>query len=267
MVYVDAESVSRERVRLAAGLADKFNATLIGVSALAVRPPIIADGAVVTVVTEADILEIETRLADRAKFFRVTAGVARPKLEWRQFVDFPNDTLACEARSADLVVIGPTRGSADTYSSLNAGNAILGLGRPTLVVPDGVSSLRAEHVVIGWKDTREARRAVQDSLPLLHEASRVTIVEICEAGQEALAQAHIDNVAQYLTRHRIKGGPKVILHRDGSGAMQLLQHAQDESADLLVIGAYGHSRLGEWIFGGMTRDILTNCPICCLMSH
>jgi nucleotide-binding universal stress UspA family protein len=81
------------------------------------------------------------------------------------------------------------------------------------------------------------------------------------------AQEHIDDVARYLTRHRISGGPRVIIHQEGSGAAQLVRLAQDEGADLIVAGAYGHSRLGEWMFGGMTRDLLATSPICCLMSH
>ena len=122
-------------------------------------------------------------------------------------------------------------------------------------------------MVIAWRDVREARRAVQDALSLLHEASRVTIAEICKPGDEESAQARLGDVASYLARHRIKGGPRVILHREGSGAAQLIKLAQEDGADLLVTGAYGHSRLGEWIFGGVTRDLLASSPICCLMSH
>jgi nucleotide-binding universal stress UspA family protein len=77
----------------------------------------------------------------------------------------------------------------------------------------------------------------------------------------------MDDVARYLNRHRITGGPRVILHRDGSAAALLIRLAQDEGADLLVTGAYGHSRLGEWIFGGVTHELLATSPICCLMSH
>jgi nucleotide-binding universal stress UspA family protein len=127
--------------------------------------------------------------------------------------------------------------------------------------------LRAERVVIGWKDTREARRAVHDALPFLHEAEHVAIVEICEPDEADMAQKSIDEVAQYLERHRIKAGPKIVLHRKGSDATQLIRLVQDEGADLLVTSAYGHSRLGEWIFGGMTRDLLNSCPVFCLMSH
>jgi len=171
-------------------------------------------------------------------------------------LDYPADALARKARSADLVVIGQTKGPGDAFGSLDPGEALLKIGRPTLVVPDGVSSLRAEHVVIGWKDTREARRAVQDALPFLHEASRVTVVEIYESGEESTPQAHIDDVVRYLTRHRITAIPRVILREQGPCAAQLVKLAQEEGADLIVTGAYGHSRLGEWIFGGVTRDLL-----------
>jgi nucleotide-binding universal stress UspA family protein len=182
-------------------------------------------------------------------------------------VDFPTEALAREARSADLIVIGQRRAPGDAYDSLDPGGAILKVGRPLLLVPEGVSELRAEHVVIGWKDTREARRAVVDALPFLQEAARVTIVEICRSGEEETAREHIDDVARYLGRHRVKGGPQVIFHQNDSDAAQLIRLAQDERADLLVVGAYGHSRLGEWVFGGVTRDLLRSSPVCCFMSH
>ena len=267
MVYVEADSTPRERVRLSAHLATKFNATLIGVSARAVRPPVTADGIAAAALSDASIPDIEARLTDKAKWFQLVVGSDHPKLSWRRFVDFPLNALPREARSADLVVIGAMRVPGDAYGSLDPGEAILRLGRPALFVPGDVDALRAEHVVIAWKDVREARRAVQDALPLLHEAARVTIAEICGPGDEKRTLERLGDVASYLARHRIKGGPQVILHREGSGAAQLIKVAREEGADLLVTGAYGHSRLGEWVFGGVTRDLLAHSPICCLMSH
>ena len=268
MTYIDADDSPEQRVHLAANLADKFNATLIGLSALAVRPPLIAVGGVITEdVTKIDIGTISATLVNRGKWFRNIAGAAQRKLEWRAVIDFPAEALASEARSADLVIMGRTKTGGDLYRSLNPAVAILRTGRPVLAVPDGIGSLRAEHVVVGWKDTREARRAVQDALPFLHEAARVTIIEICGTAEEETARQHIDDVARYLERHRIKGTPEIIVHQNGSGAAQLIRHAQDVGADLIVTGAYGHSRLGEWIFGGMTRELLASSPVCCLMSH
>jgi nucleotide-binding universal stress UspA family protein len=149
---------------------------------------------------------------------------------------------------------------------VDTGAAILGAGCPFPVVPAAVY-LTAEHVVVGWKDTREARRAVRDALPSLHEAKRVTIMEICEKDQMDGARQHVDEVVPYLARHRIKAERRVEIHAHGSGADQIIALAEDEGADLPVTGAYGHSRLNEWVFGGMTRDLLTSSPICCLMSH
>lgn len=268
MVYVEAGGTPERRVRLAASLADRFHATLIGLSAEADRLPLAVTGNVIT----DELVEIEneatrTKLADKGDWFGRIADADRRKVEWRPLLEFPIEALAAEARSADLIVIGQSKGPGDEYNTLDPGAAILRAGRPVLVVPDRVDSLQAEHIVVGWKETREARRAVQDARPLLHEAARVTIAEISLPGEEATARDHIDDVAKYLSRHRISGGPRVLLQQEGSGAAQLIQLAKDEKADLLVTGAYGHSRMGEWIFGGMTRDLLASSPICCFMSH
>jgi nucleotide-binding universal stress UspA family protein len=228
---------------------------------------VVANGVVLDAPTEADIDLIRATLADRDAWFRGIAGTNQRKLEWRSDLDFPSTVLVREARSADLVVIGRPAGMGGAYIALDPGEAILKMGRPTLVVPEAVAALRAEYAVIGWKDTREARRAVRDALPLLQRATRVTIVEACRPDEEKGSLARLDDVVRYLTRHQIASGAKVILAQKGSGADQLIDVAEAERADLLVTGAYGHSRLGEWIFGGMTRDLLARSPICCLMSH
>lgn len=267
MVYVDAEGAPEQRVRLAASLADAFKATLIGLSAFAPRPLFVAEGVVIDDVTGTDAQAMRAKLEKKGSWFRGIAAAWHGTREWRAVLDIPAEALAREARCADLVIIGRSKGPGDVYSALDPGEAILKTGRPTLLVPEGVDSLGAEHVVIGWKDTREARRAVRDALPFLHEATRITIAEICRPGEEPMARQSMDDVLRYLDRHRIRAGPEVILHQEGSGAAQLIRLAQHEDADLLVTGAYGHSRLGEWIFGGMTLDLLASSPLCCLMSH
>ena len=268
MVFVEPEGTPEACACVAASLAGKFGATLIGVSACATPPPVLADSMVIIqATTAADVELMKGKLRKQADWFRSIVGDNRRKLEWRSALELPNAVITREARSADLVVIGQAKGTRSTYISLDLGAAILKMGRPTLVVPEGVTALAAEYVVVGWKDTREARRAVRDALPFLREATRVTIFEACEADEEKTALARLDDVARYLALHRIKSGPMVMVHKKGSGARQLLQVAKDERADLLVTGAYGHSRLGEWVFGGMTRELLAMSPICCLMSH
>jgi nucleotide-binding universal stress UspA family protein len=264
LVYVNDKP--KQMVRIAASLASKFGASLIGVSASPIPPPAVANGIVAVLPTEEDIKRMSAKLAEEGDWFRGIAGDHR-KPEWRQFLEFPVDVLSREARSADLVIIGKAERRFGEYGFIDPGEAILRMGRPTLVVPKGVGRLQAEHVVIGWKDVREARRAVFDALPFLQEATRVSIAELCAPNEEKATLERLDDVMRYLTWHRIKGGVRVMLEKEGSGAAQLIRLAQDEEADLLVTGAYGHSRLGEWIFGGMTRDLLATSPICCFMSH
>ena len=267
LVYVNVDRVSKQLVDIAAGLADKFSAKLIGLSALAIMPPFVAEGVVIVDnASELDIAQMKAKLADAGKKFGAAAGAER-QTEWRSMLEFPTDTLVSEARCADLIVVGQNKSSGDIYRFADNGAAILGAGRPVLVVPAAVTSLTADHVVVGWKDTREARGAVQDALPFLHEAKRVTIVEICASDQMEAAHHHVDDVVHYLAGHRVKAEARVEMQLRGSGADQLVGFALDEGADLLVAGAYGHSRLNEWIFGGMTRDLLTSSPVCCLMSH
>jgi len=263
MVYVEADGVLDQRVRLAASLAERFAAHLIGLSGLAVRPPVVANGVVLVDADDNDLMR--ATLADKGNWFLNVAGCDARKPEWRSALDFPTELLAHEARSADLVVIGQKPGPGGPYRSLDPGAAIVKMGRPTLVVPEKVSSVRGEHVVIGW--SREARRAVRDALPFLQEADSVKIVQVCNVDEEKSAVKHLDDLGRYLLRHRIKADYTVMLEQKGSGAGQLIRIAEEERADLLVTGAYGHSRLGEWIFGGMTRDLLALSPVCCLFSN
>jgi nucleotide-binding universal stress UspA family protein len=268
MVYVDVDGIPEQRVRIALELAAKFDAALIGFSARAVPPPFVEEGVIIELTTEADIKKMHKALAKRGNWFRSIVGSERRDIEWRTTLDLPGDALAREARCADLVIIGQqTQGRHDNHRTLDPGEVLLKLGRPALLVAPGVASLRAEHVVVAWKDTREARRAVLDAIPFLRAAKRVSVVEVCARDEERNALARIDDVVRYLARHRITADPRPILHRDRSDADHLLQFALNEDADLLVAGAYGHSRLGEWIFGGMTQDILASSPLCCLMSH
>jgi len=269
MVYVDIEGIPEQRVRIASELARKFDAALIGFSARAVPPPFVAEGVIIEEATEADIKQMQAALAKRGDWFRGVVGDVKD-VEWRSALDFPGDALAREARCADLVIMGQQRqqqGRYDDQRILDPAEVLLKLGRPALLVAPGVASLRAEHVVVAWKDTREARRAVLDALPFLRAARRVSVVEVCASDERQNASARIDDVVRYLARHKITANPQAIIHRDKSDASHLFQFALDEGADLLVAGAYGHSRVGEWIFGGMTREVLASSPICCLMSH
>jgi len=271
MVHVDVEQKSDARVRLAAQLADRFASTLIGISAC-VLPPYPAEGAyfVTSEFVEQEQHDILAALQRTEASFRAAAGEKGSKLEWLQWrsaIDLPETFVVSEARGADLVIVGRAPSPMDICRCLDPGAAVLRMGRPMLVVPPGVDTLKAEQILVGWKDNREARRALKDSLPLLHEAKSVAIVEVCDHGMEALARRHIDDVAHYLMRHRISVGSAAAAAPKHGVANQLIDLARVEGADLIVTGAYGHTRLGEWIFGGVTRELLASSPVCCFFSN
>lgn len=199
----------------------------------------------------------------RLVFDRNVEGVARTG--WRSNLAEPSTYLARQARAADVVVVGrwgapdPGQGSMGVLP----GPFVVEAGRPVLVAPPGIESLRIGRVVVAWKDTLEARRAVLHSLPFLERSDQVLVVAF---GPEAEGEG-VDDVANYLSRH----GLAVTAHRheiDDAGAGEaILDFVAREDADLLVMGAYGHSRLREWMFGGVTRDVLQHTPVCCLMSN
>jgi nucleotide-binding universal stress UspA family protein len=180
-------------------------------------------------------------------------------------VNFPNDFVAQEARAADLLVVGQTPAAA--YRFLETGSLLLNAGRPVLVVPKDVASLVARRVVVAWKDTRESRRAIRDALPFLRLAESVFLVEVAAWGADANALPRLKDVGRFLAQHQISNVTERVLPDEPIAGDVLLRFAQEQFADLIVSGAYGHSRLGEWIFGGVTRELLIHSPVCCLFSH
>jgi nucleotide-binding universal stress UspA family protein len=265
MVHFDDLPNARLRARLAADLAGRFDALLIGISGYLYLPSFLAEYPAKGRVDD-EPQEMAQLLADIGGRFRMLAKHAR-KVEWRGCMAFANDLVPREARAADLVIIGRKQDPRDFYYSLDPGVSILRTGRPVLLVPAEIASLQGRRVVVAWNDSREARRAVRDALPFLKEAQQVMIVTVCENGNETQAQRSIDDVAEYLLRHTVGVAAKAYLHTTQSIAGELLRFVGDENADLIVAGGYGRSRFGEWVLGGVTRDLLSNSPICCLFSH
>ena len=122
-----------------------------------------------------------------------------------------------------------------------------------------------QSVVVAWKDTREAKRAAADALPLLGLSQRVTVVEIARETDLTDAHRRIQDVVVWLGSHGIKALPRAILSRGGTAA-HLDKILEEQTADLVVAGGYGRSRLREWAFGGVTHDLLQGTR-CALMSH
>lgn len=267
LVYVDPEQQAEAQVCVGRELAARFGASLIGVSAAAVEPPFVAEGVIIQETTAEDMQRLRAALAAKEQWFRSVAGLPAERVAWRWNVAYPTGVLVDEARAADLVVIRRNQPRIDTVHLIDPAEAMMRMGRPTLMVPDQVTTLKAERILVGWKDTREARRAVRDALPFLKRATQVLVVEICRSDEQDIARRRVHDVAQYLRLHGVACEVDVRVYMPDPDAHHLVRIATEQGADLIVAGGYGHSRLGEWMFGGVTRGLLNEAPVCVMMSH
>ena len=267
LVYLETDREQTNLVHVAADVAARYGSTVTGLSALGIRPPFVAEGVVIDVGGEAEIEQMKFLLANRESWFRRVARERGLVVEWRQGVESPTTRLVREAAGADLIVVAPGRETADHYRRPDVAEALLRAGRPFLIAPDGVRALKGDRIVVGWKNTREARRAVADALPFLVRASAVTIVEICEPDETESALSEVEGLRRYLEKHKVQPCHEFVARPERAIGRQLLSIAHQTNADLVVVGAYGHTRLGEWMFGGATRELLAASDVCCLMSH
>ncbi len=269
MVYVDMDEQSEERIGAAAELANRFDAVLIGMAGWPPRKSgSLAHSDVEYPSTEEDLQAKVTEELERlGEMFRRCAQPARRSVEWRSSPHFPNEVIAAQARAADLVIIGRDPLHDDTFHTYDPGAIILACGRPVLVLPSGINRVHASRALIAWKDSREARRAVSDALPLLRQAENVTIAAVGPAEIELQMREQVEDVASYLQRHGVTIGAKVAMPTREADAPVLLRLADERKADLIVAGAYGRSRLSEWIFGGVTRSLLTRSKVPILFAN
>jgi nucleotide-binding universal stress UspA family protein len=237
------------------------------------------DGAAITAaLIEQFEKETQKRLAMAQKTF--SAFVEEERLElreradasdavsvaWLHRVGHPGECVAQVGRYHDVLVVGRSvaGGASGTLET-----ALTKSGRPVLVMPPYMSEVRGRTVAIAWKDSAEAARAVTAAMPFLTLANRVEVIEVnenhTEEGSEAGALA--GRLVDGLGWHGIAAKTRLVSTSDMSGPDALLHAAQDAGADLIVMGAYGHSRLREMIFGGFTRHILQAADLPVLMLH
>jgi nucleotide-binding universal stress UspA family protein len=269
MVYVDFDERSETRIGVAADLAKRFDAVLIGIAGWPLRKSgSLAHSDMQYPATEENLQAKVTEELERlGQMFRRCAGSAPRGIEWRSSPHFPNEVVVAQARAADLVIIGRDSLRGDSFHTFDPGAIILACGRPVLVLPSGINRLNAARVLIAWKDTREARRAVSDALPLLKEAESVIIAAVGPQEIELSMREQVDDVANYLQRHGVTIGAKLATSTRDADVQVLLGLADEHKTDLIVAGAYGRSRLSEWIFGGVTRTLLTASKIPMLFAN
>ena len=257
LVNLDVDFFSPPIVQCASDLAKRFNADLIGVAASPLSQSYIGidSGAAYATYYQQEREQIEARLRALEEEFRSFAGNSI-KVDWYPFVEIPNQSMVSLAQRADLMITASHMGENNYPRSLNVGELVLTAGRPVIVVGSDIAKIRADKILIGWKNAREARRAVVDALPFLNTASEVVVATISE-GNLLGEKAALQGVLSWLRRHDIKARGDVY-PRQGTAGETLEQIGKEAGADLIVTGGYGHSRLREWFLGGMTSDLLAN---------
>jgi nucleotide-binding universal stress UspA family protein len=177
------------------------------------------------------------------------------------------DQFARMARRFDLAIVGQAQPEMSTMEQIIGETTLFESGRPMIMVPYiQKAPFKTNNVIICWDGSRTAARAVADAIPILSKSSRIEIVSVTsERGKEDEIEGA--DIGQHLARH----GLKVDVHRISRGnidvADALLSHAADSAADLLVMGGYGHSRLREFVLGGVTRSIFQSMTLPVLLSH
>jgi len=266
LVNLDVDLFSPPIVHCARDLATRFSADLIAVAAVPLSQSFIGidNGAAYAAYYQQEREQIETRLHALEGEFRSLVGTS-VKVEWHPFIEVPNQSMVALAHRADLIIAGSHIGESNYPRSLNVGELVLTTGRPVLVVGSGVAKINADKILIGWKDVREARRAVVDALPFLSTASEVVVATMSE-GNLLGEKASLEGVLSWLRRHDVKAHGNVY-PRKGTAGETLAAIAKEAGADLIVTGGYGHSRVREWFLGGMTSDLLATPMINRFMSN
>ena len=171
------------------------------------------------------------------------------------------------ARRFDLAVVGQAEPETSTIDDIIAETTLFESGRPMIVVPYiQKAPLKLDKVMVCWDGSRQAARAIGDAMPLLAKAGKVEIVIIADEPGKQDEIAGVD-MGQHLARHGLKVDLERIPRGDVDVADALLSHAADSGADFLVMGGYGHSRLREFVLGGVTRSIFRSMTMPTLMAH
>lgn len=212
------------------------------------------------------------RASELEKVFVSRTAAAQISAEWRTVESLSGDSALCalaSARAADLVIAAQTDPAERAAATANVDHLLFETGRPALFVPyAGPVTTTFTRILVAWNGTREASRAAFDALPFIMEADETEVLTVdapdADGDREYVAGA---DIAAALTRH----GAHITVAKESSAGIGVCaaieNRAVEINADLLVMGAYGHSRLREFLFGGVTREVLKSMPVATFMSR
>jgi nucleotide-binding universal stress UspA family protein len=272
LVHVDDGAAAESRTRAAARIAAEHGARLIGgycVSTAEIVPSVASmmpDELVAQRLLEG--LAAQRKAEQR---FREWAGAAGAPLKWRAPAGDPLLAMLAHGRCSDLVVFGqPDPGDPDAqFAGELISTALMGLGRPLLVVPYiGVADTLGQRILVAFDGSREASRAVGDAMIFLQRAREVRVLLGQRDDPRAPANLRTgERLAGWLADHGVRATIEHDASPPANVGESLLSRAADFSSDLIVMGGYGHSRIREFVLGGTTRSMLQSMTVPVLMSH
>ena len=280
MVQLPIGQANTRLLQFTAELAAKFDAEVIGVCACQPMQIVYGEGFFPGELITQNQKELLNELAVAEAEFRNALQSRVRHISWRSNISFGSlaEYFAHQARSADIFVASVLAADAlDASRRVDIGDLIVQIGRPVLLlpalattenpVPDNASPLlNLERVLVCWSDSRESRRAIVDALPMLKNAGRVQVIEVAPERDKLAAQTRLLEVIAWLASHGINAEAQVHASTDND-AKDLHSAANLFQPGLIVAGAYGHSRLREWVLGSVTRELLTQSRQCTLLSH
>lgn len=271
MVHLELDADHAPLLSVAADLAARLDADVVGIAACQLVPLVVGHGMVPVQAFESDRAEIEAQIGQAEQVFRAALAQRGDRVHWLGMVTAgpPTDAVVEQMRGADLLItaVDAQAGWVGPGRRVGVEDLVMRVGRPVLVVPARAHSVVPDNVLVGWKDTRETRRAVADALPLLRLAKQVVVAEVVtQEAQLPAARAHTGEVCAWLQRHGVAAEPRALVTGE-QYVVSLDAIAEQVGADLIVAGAYGHSRMREWALGGVTRDLLKYSRRYSLLSH
>ncbi|WP_066823372.1 universal stress protein [Sphingomonas mali] len=250
------------RIQLAVDLARRLDAHLTLLDVVILPPPYVDDSvgsAISATIVES---EIEQEAANRTK---LEARLVHEDVswDWQERTGDLVGSLCGAAQFADLVIVDRQLEDPITPMRSAIGGVITGAGKPILAVPQDVRKFDDRCAVVGWDGSAAATAALRNAIPLLKLMERVFLVEVATDRADGWAE----DAARYLSRHGIHARVERVPQLALGIAHTLIAEAGRHGAGLIVAGGYGHSRLREAVFGGVTRELLRHSPCPLLLSH
>ncbi len=274
LVYLPNEEAAERLLKCALALARDHDAHIVGLHIIP-RVPVVyavagAEIPVSVIAQQEAMLEREAQALETMFKTKCEAGDVR--FEWRcnkiEHADMIAEVVS-QTLCADLIVVSQQQENLFGLGADLPSHIVVDTGRPVLVIPTaGEFEHIGKHVVVAWNGTKEAARAAFDAVPLMQRADNVRVLAIdpkCRSGYDSIALG--DEMALCLARHGVKGEATAATSGSISVSAELLNRLAEDGCDLLVMGCYGHSRLRETLFGGVTADILAQMTAPVLMSR